>query len=95
MKFKVLTVELCAEGVDAQRYFYATLSLPATAHEMQDAFQRARYDEDGGRFHDIRITECALLPQLETLSQITLRARELLAQRKALSKELKHNGGAA
>lgn len=67
MKFKVLTVELCAEGVDAQRYFYATLSLPATAHEMQDAFQRARYDEDGGRFHDIRITECALLPQLENL----------------------------
>ena len=67
MKFKVLTVELCAEGVDAQRYFYATLSLPATAHEMQDAFQKARYDEDGGRFHDIRITECALLPQLENL----------------------------
>lgn len=67
MKNKVLTVELSSESVDAQRYFYGTLSLPASFHEIRDAYQKARYDENADRFQDIRIVDCPLLPQLENL----------------------------
>lgn len=67
MKNKVLTVELSSESVDARRYFYGTLSLPASFHEIRDAYQKARYDDNADRFRDIRIVDCPLLPQLENL----------------------------
>lgn len=59
-----LMLEVTAEKPMEDGYYYASLYLPATKNEIEDARQRARLTGRDCNFVDIRIRECPQIPYL-------------------------------
>ena len=59
-----LMLEVSAEKPMEDGYYYASLYLPATKNEIEDARQRARLTGRDGNFVSIEITGCPQIPHL-------------------------------
>ena len=50
-----ILIELTAEKENGNGYFYASLNLPATKMQIENAKQEARYTDSDNLYHDIGI----------------------------------------
>ena len=79
-----LRIELASENRLGRDTFYAELDLPATAEQIKDAKQRARFTDDGDMiYRAVSILYFPLLPDLEhiRLDSATVEELNFLAQR--------------
>lgn len=79
-----LRIELASENRLGRDTFYAELDLPATAEQIKDAKQRARFTDDGDMiYRAVSILYFPLLPDLEhiRLDSTTVEELKILAQR--------------
>ena len=79
-----LRIELASENRLGRDTFYAELDLPATAEQIKDAKQRARFTDDGNMtYQAVSILYFPLLPDLEhiRLDSTTVEELNFLAQR--------------
>lgn len=76
-------VEITIIPAREERYIHATLVLPATDSEIEDAMQRARITEGYDGYTDIVISKCPALPGLEyrRLESPTIKELNLFASR--------------
>lgn len=52
---QTMLIELTHENPAGKNYFHATLGLPATEHEIRDAYQRARITGTEDSYQDITV----------------------------------------
>lgn len=72
-----IRVELSVENPIDRNYFYATLDLPATEQQINDAWQRARLWDSDDLYHDVTILNVPDLPGLEDMRLDTTSVEEL------------------
>ncbi len=67
MNKKQMMVEMSAEAIDGDGWYYASLDLPATDYQIRDALQRLRMLPERKALMTISIYNCTLIPALNDM----------------------------